>query len=874
MKPDNEKVIKIFWWNVNRRLDVILKSQSAIQVCTPQIMFLLESSMGYDILPTIKNYTKLADQNVKSLDYGGIVAYVENSLAPHVFEIKYNTCFISLRLDHIPQFVFIGMYIQPEGSSHFDGDMFGILGSYLLSLRERNLVPILGGDMNCRFGELNIAFQEQRLAYTENKDSTSNHHGRTYGIDLCDSCKIFPLNHLKMYNRTFAGDFTYHKADKKSQIDYVFTDRTGLKYIEKFEICVDSWHLSNHRPLCLEIKASESINCHTLWRRSKDLNYEFDPQQTKPTRYLATYDTDIFQGYLNDNHRNVEKAVLRELEKENLNGALITFEEHLKKAYKISKKKVSRTEQVEYKKMEQANANFNKLQECLNGEIDGDTTELLEAYKKSRKEVSNEIFNKEQKKWNEIIGESSKKLWEKIDWKGNLNSQNTQAPVFEELTANFEELYHAPEEELDKIDELSSDKYVPELDDPISKEELDKAMGKMKNGGYDHRLEFFKPIVKIFSPLILLILNIIFYISYPVELAVSLLNAIPKPGPPSPRNFRGIQMLKALAVLYDRIITNRLELWVAVRAVQSGFQKLKSTLHQIFTIRLLIEIAKMTNTTLYIGMFDLEKAFDKVSRYKLLQKLIAKGIGNCMLQALKRIYKFTYCVLSYGHDISKKFRTFTGIRQGAASSALLFIAFIDDLVKHLEERCEPEPILDTLHCLLHADDTAILSTNCELFVNKCNHMLDYFSENSLSLNLSKSGYLIINGKEEDIKCNLELKNGILPYKNELKYLGIKISDSGNLREDVSRYVEAKRNNLSIKFRNFCRRHFLAPLFVKTKVLNSCVSSSLIYACETWGMKTSKIAETAFRQGLKSALSVRDCTNNEIVYVESGEWLSK
>ena len=213
-----------------------------------------------------------------------------------------------------------------------------------------------------------------------------------------------------------------------------------------------------------------------------------------------------------------------------------------------------------------------------------------------------------------------------------------------------------------------------------------------------------------------LILNIIFYISYPVELAVSLLSAIPKPGPASAKNFRGIQMLRALAVLYDRIITYRLELWIVVRTVQSGFQKLKSTLHQIFTIRLLIEIAKMTNTTLYIGMFDLEKAFDKVSRYKLLQKLVARGVGNCMLQALKRIYKFTYCVLSYGQDFSKKFRTFTGIRQGAASSALISILFIDDLVKYLEDRCSPEPILDTLHCLLHADDTAILSTNRKLFV--------------------------------------------------------------------------------------------------------------------------------------------------------------
>ena len=63
----------------------------------------------------------------------------------------------------------------------------------------------------------------------------------------------------------------------------------------------------------------------------------------------------------------------------------------------------------------------------MNGEIAGDATELIEVYKKSRKEVSNEIFITEQTKWNKVIGESSKKLWEKIDWQGNLNSQNTSS---------------------------------------------------------------------------------------------------------------------------------------------------------------------------------------------------------------------------------------------------------------------------------------------------------------------------------------------------------------------------------------------------------------------------------------------------------------
>ena len=74
-------------------------------------------------------------------------------------------------------------------------------------------------------------------------------------------------------------------------------------------------------------------------------------------------------------------------------------------------------------------------------------------------------------------------------------------------------------------------------------------------------------------------------------------------------------MLAALGTLYNRIIANRLRSWSGINYEQSAFQRGKSTIHQLFTIRLLIEIATGTNTTLYIGFFDLEKAFDKVSRY-------------------------------------------------------------------------------------------------------------------------------------------------------------------------------------------------------------------------------------------------------------------
>ena len=74
-----------------------------------------------------------------------------------------------------------------------------------------------------------------------------------------------------------------------------------------------------------------------------------------------------------------------------------------------------------------------------------------------------------------------------------------------------------------------------------------------------------------------------FYISYPTSLAKSLLIVIPKKGDLSlPKNYRGIQMLKAIAALYDRIIGNRIRKWLTIAYEQTAFQKIKSTLSTVY----------------------------------------------------------------------------------------------------------------------------------------------------------------------------------------------------------------------------------------------------------------------------------------------------
>ena len=113
-----------------------------------------------------------------------------------------------------------------------------------------------------------------------------------------------------------------------------------------------------------------------------------------------------------------------------------------------------------------------------------------------------------------------------------------------------------------------------------------------------------------------------------------------------------------------------------------------------------------------------------------------------------------------------------------------------------------------------------------------------------------------------------LDSGNFEYCSEYVYLGAVISDTGSITYDIERYVGRKRANVTIKYNNFLRKNFLAPLSIKLKVLDICVTSSLTYGCESWGTASINSIEVPYRLGLKRALSIRETTNTEIVYIEA------
>ena len=248
------------------------------------------------------------------------------------------------------------------------------------------------------------------------------------------------------------------------------------------------------------------------------------------------------------------------------------------------------------------NTEFSIYQTCLQGSSQDDINIAIERYQIARNEISKEMCSHDHEKWKRVIADkNTQKLWKHTDWKGNMSKQPVEQPLLEDISTYFESLYSSSDhDELLNMNTLESNVYIPLLDDSISGDDVSNARKDTKKGGYDFTLSALDIVLEVLNPIILILLNTMFYVSYPTNLAISMLTAIPKKGN-SKFCYRGIQMLPTLGAFFDRILANRLNKWAGVGDEQTAFQKGMSTILQLFTIRILIDIARKTKTTIYIA---------------------------------------------------------------------------------------------------------------------------------------------------------------------------------------------------------------------------------------------------------------------------------
>ena len=289
--------------------------------------------------------------------------------------------------------------------------------------------------------------------------------------DICRRNNVYPINHLKYKEKHFEGDFTYLRNGKKSQIDLVLTNNHGRGDVTLFKILKTNWHVSDHRPIQLKIQMEILI-------RAENLNYKYSPEDKKVSRYNKCFNTEFIEDYIIQNKDTSNREITSTLQEHKINIDIDKINKFVGNMHRCAQTKKNRPiTPNNCEDMNIANEKFKIYCNCLpNGNLI-DISKSLDEYKLASKIVNKTILENESKKWYKLINnKDSKELWKCVDWKGGFNNRKIEThPNISDLKAHFQNIYSTEDQlEKSKIEELTTEVYIPTLDDPIDGREINE----------------------------------------------------------------------------------------------------------------------------------------------------------------------------------------------------------------------------------------------------------------------------------------------------------------------------------------------------------------------------------------------------------------
>ena len=233
-------------------------------------------------------------------------------------------------------------------------------------------------------------------------------------------------------------------------------------------------------------------------------------------------------------------------------------------------------------------------------------------------------------------------------------------------------------------------------------------------------------------------------------------------------NYRPISLLPIFSKLMEKIVHIRLYNFLMSKHIcynsQYGFRKHHATTHAIHEF-VDNTVSAFDNKLLTLSVFlDLSKAFDTIDHNILLKKLDWYGIRGKALDWFRSYLTDRKQYVKYNNTKSSIKTLPCGVPQGSVLGPLLFIIYTNDLPNCLK----------VTKTILFADDTTIfLSSQNKQFlyesVNKDLHSLnEWFQTNKLSLNVSKTNYVLFNNTRVDNADNfsLTIANESIERKND------------------------------------------------------------------------------------------------------------
>jgi hypothetical protein len=229
---------------------------------------------------------------------------------------------------------------------------------------------------------------------------------------------------------------------------------------------------------------------------------------------------------------------------------------------------------------------------------------------------------------------------------------------------------------------------MKELTAAIKTKKLRKATGPRPLAN-EHLIHGGEQIKELLLPL----LNIFYESGFtPTEIQHSHLKLLhKKKSPLFIKNYRPVTLASSLLKLYETMLFARAADILRKNGVPNTLQHAgRVGKGAIDAIAQLLEILKTQPSLLMISI-DLSKAFDRVNRTNLWAKLLEYGIKGRLWRAIRSTYSHSTTQITIGAALSELFSPTNGIKQGSVLSTILFIVFVEDLLRQLNIlKCGPK----------------------------------------------------------------------------------------------------------------------------------------------------------------------------------------
>lgn len=442
---------------------------------------------------------------------------------------------------------------------------------------------------------------------------------------------------------------------------------------------------------------------------------------------------------------------------------------------------------------------------------------------------------------------------------------------------------------------------VYELDQPPTKDELQKAINQMNSGKAPGKdgipAEVYKALgitaLEVFHDILLTIWDTE---AMPAELRdATIVTLYKNKGSKSDcGNYRGISLLSIAGKILARILLNRLIANISENCLpeaQCGFRSGRSTIDMVFAIRQIQEKCIEQRMGLYAVFIDLTKAFDTVNRealWTILSKLGCPAKFTTLIQLFHE--DMTGQVLSNG-EYTDSFNISNGVKQGCCLAPVLFNLYFTQVLTHAVKdldigiyiKYRTDGSLFDLRRLNARTKTieklildALFADDCALMAHTEDHLqtiLNCFADASklfgLTISLGKTEVLV-QAAPNTVKPNpvITIDNTQLTCVDNFKYLGSNISSDGSLDKEITSRIQKACQALGKLRVKVLQRHSIS-LSTKIKLFKAIVLTSLLYGCESWTpyRRHIKKLEQFTTRSLRTIMGIRwqdKVTNQEIL----------